>query len=168
MKTLLLLSSCLLAPSLFAQSGVPKPFLPTPADSCPIQVNEAWLNAPGTTIVPADAGRKSWRLHISFANKSEKDITGFIVHADLALRPDGSVAPKQSQHIHRRWMGEVASMDHKTEEWKITAAPNTAGLDRVWFDRVRFADGSTWEGDNGATCSFAATGHMVPAKDPSE
>jgi hypothetical protein len=163
MKTLLLFCSLLLlAPSAFSQTATPQP--PEPLASCPVQVDEAWLSASGSTI-PADTAAKEWKLHVSLTNKSEKAITSFVVHADITLHPDGSLAnPATSEQRRHKWTGELAPAAHLNEEWKLAVGPHAAGLNRTWLDRINFADGSRWSGDGSVACSFPATGHMVPTK----
>lgn len=167
MRRLLLICSALFAvpAALLCQAVAPSMPPAQPIGACPIEVTQAWLDAAGATM-PAATGQKDWNLHVRLTNKSEQAIVAFVVHADLAALPGRSLAkPETSEQVQRHWTGELAAMAPLTRRWKIRTGPNTMGLKRVWFDGFKFADGSSWRGDQGATCSFAATGHMVPAHD---
>jgi hypothetical protein len=165
MKQLLLLcSSLLLAPALLSQVTPPVTPPAPPVSACPIQVNQAWLDTKGSTI-PADDAHKDWFLHVKLTNKSEQSIVGFVVHAEMPVLPGRSLAkPEFTEQARRQWNGELAPAATLNRRWKITTNSNTMGLLRIWFDGIKFADGSSWTGDAASTCSFAATGHIMPAQ----
>ena len=153
--------------SLFAQTAMPPSAQAgpdtqsTPAASCPIRVDEAYLTADPAAL-PAQASNSGHTLHVTLVDVSGKQIVSYVVHAKIDLRPEGALtnAPKTG-NIVRRWHGTLEPDTPTKQQWSYPADRFTSGLRRVWFSKVTFADGSSWDKSAGDSCTFAATGRIV-------
>jgi hypothetical protein len=135
-----------------------------PAASCPIRVDEAYLTS-DLESMPAENTDEKRTLHVSLVDASSKEIVSYVVHAKIAIRPNNSLTNKpQTSTVERSWHGNLQPDTPTKEQWTFPADRFTVGLRRVWFDKVAFTDGTTWNKTANDGCSFAATGHIVQTK----
>ena len=135
-----------------------------PPASCPIRVDEAYLTAEPAAM-PAEGTAVRRTLHVTLVDAGGKRINSYTVHAKIALRPGGTLtnAP-QTRNVTRRWHGDLEPDTPTKQQWAFPADRFTMGLQRVWFDKVTFADGTVWNKSASDGCSFAATGRVIQTK----
>jgi hypothetical protein len=119
--------------------------------------------------MPAEGPTSKRTLHVTIVDTSTKPISSYTVHAKIAVRPGGSMnnAP-QTATVTRKGQGALQPDTPKQEQWTFPADRFTMGLQRVWFDKVVFADGTTWNKTPNDGCTYAATGHIVQTHDPAQ
>jgi hypothetical protein len=142
----------------------PSPDQTIPPASCPIRVDEAYLTA-DPAAMPAEGTAVRRTLHATLVDSSGKRIVSYVVHARIDLMPNGTLtnAP-QTGNIIRRWHGDLEPDTPTKQQWVFPANRFTLGLQRLWFDKVTFADGTVWNKSARDGCSFAATGRVVQTK----
>lgn len=173
MKSLLafLLSVPVLAAS--AQSAAPvSPREPLTAGqhaetSCPIRAEEAYLSSqPGPpSNDPSQPSAPRLTLHVSLLDQEAKTIRSYMVHARISTTPANSFdnLPHWAE-ITRSSRGSLQAGTPQPVEWSFSAGRFTTRLQSVWFDKVVFSDGTTWNRTPGDSCTFRATGHIVQTR----
>ncbi len=132
-----------------------------PAASCPIRADEAYLTSEGGAM-PAEGATSRRTLHVTIVDVSTKPISSYVVRARIAVRPGGTLTDQpQTAMVTRKWQGTLQPDTATQQQWTFPADRFTMGLQRVWFDKVVFADGTTWTKTRNDGCTYAATGHIV-------
>jgi hypothetical protein len=173
MKCLLLFCYALFAVSFARTVAEPAQSPDTPAaphidgtSACPLHLQEAYITTQ-TGAVPVTDGRPARTLHVGVVNVSGKTIISFVTHAVISLEPGPSTTDlEKRQRVTHTWTGEMVPRARDKEEWQFIPEADSTGVIRVSFNKVKFQDGSVWTRSPGDACSFAATGHVVPANGP--
>ncbi len=157
------------APATPSQSA-PAPVTPgTPprqalAAACPLHVEEAYVTAAGKAM-PATGPMNSRTLHMTVTDVSGKAVEAYAVHARFSVELGQMTAVEpHSIQFTRRWKGHLEPNTPDHPQWTFPVRPDTGGLDRIWFDKVTFADGTRWMKSANDGCSFHSTGHIVETK----
>jgi hypothetical protein len=140
---------------------VPPPAQTAPS-SCPIRADEAYLTGTSEAMPQADTGRKRI-LHVTLVNAAGKAIVAYSVHARIAVNPSAPTPayPVPPKVVTRSWKGDLQPDLATRERWTFPADDLSMNLQRVWFDEVIFADGTTWAKTAKDGCTYPATPHIV-------
>ena len=159
----LLLSAIAASPLGGAAQQPSAPVSPT-ASACPIAASEAYLSSlpqPPSTD-PAQPPQSMLNLHVTALDNDAKSIRSYTVHARITTTPGGSFEKlPNSAVLTRAGHDPLQPGTPRQLDWRFPAGRFTTRLQSIWFDKVVFADGTTWTRTPGDSCSFRATGHIV-------